>query len=66
MVGEVLEANCSKLCASYISSPAIREPLVTILAVSAETGGHKLDADIRAVAERAAYQLREEILPFLE
>jgi len=66
IVCEVLEANRSELGASYISSPAIREALVTILAMSVEAGDNKAGADIRAAAERAAYQLREDIIPFLE
>ncbi|WP_340317147.1 hypothetical protein [Rhizorhabdus argentea] len=66
IVREVLEANRSKLGASYTSSPAIREALVTILAMSVEVGNNRAGADVRAAAERAAYQLREDIIPFLE
>lgn len=66
IIDDVLEANCAKLGATYISSQAIREALVSMLAMLVESGGHKAYADIRAAAEHAAYQLREDIIPFLE
>lgn len=65
IVGDVLDANRLVLGASYTSSPAIREALVTILAISIEASSHNGDADIRIIAQRMAHQLREDILSFL-
>lgn len=65
IVAEVLDANEARLGATYISSAAIREALVTIIAMSVEADSPRSDADIRARAQRTAYQLREDILPFL-
>ena len=65
IVGDALDADRLELGVSYTSSPAIREALITILAMSLEAGNYKEDADIRAVAQRMAHQLREDILSFL-
>lgn len=65
IIAEVLDAHEAQLGATYISSAAIREALVTIIAMSVEAGHPHGDADIQAMAQRAAYRLREDILPFL-